>query len=451
MQRLTRCVVFLGALAFAWACSGDPTDNEATPTLIVATPEVMTVAQGDSQAVITSVVDEDGQGLQAEFSVSDVGSGIEVNGPDPDFLPVLGGNPIGRQARFFVKGVDLGVKTTFTVNASGLTKVVTVTVVPAGTDLSATFSNTSPALGESITMTMPAGTMLTAGSVITFGGAKVNIVSVAPDGSSVILFVPPNLTATPATVTKVALTGNPALTFTLQTTEGVTTPVVDAVPSTLSTTTPAGNEAVTLTSTDPAFTFAATATVLVGSSTNTFISSIAADGSSITFFAPTGVTGNVSVNGVIVSGFSLTLPSAAPDLTGPAPIAGTDAPVTAPLIAVPAVGATTLLHDGGTFAYDAPLFGTTFKARLYKLVVPTGRDIAVTLTWKTGEDLGVYWFLADGTTEAAGLNPADAKGGGAAGSPESSTSTFAAGTFLLAVVTFDNEVLPLFQIKMDGQ
>jgi hypothetical protein len=74
--------------------------------------------------------------------------------------------------------------------------------------------------------------------------------------------------------------------------------------------------------------------------------------------------------------------------------------------------------------------------------------VTVTLNWASGDDLGVYWFAADGVTEPAGLNPADAGGGGA--TPESSTSTFAPGSYRLAVVNFGPGDPTFFSIRLDG-
>ena len=59
MQWLKRRWVLFGVVG-ALACAGDPTGNESTPTDITADPEVVFVTQGDSEAVIVSVIDEDG-------------------------------------------------------------------------------------------------------------------------------------------------------------------------------------------------------------------------------------------------------------------------------------------------------------------------------------------------------------------------------------------------------
>ena len=119
MQRLKGRSIVLVALA-ALACSGDPTGNEGTPTAITANPDVVFVTQGDSQAVLVSVVDEEGQILQTDVAATNVSSGITVS-LDPTFQEVTTGTPIGRQHRFFVKGVDL-TTATFTLNALGLSK-----------------------------------------------------------------------------------------------------------------------------------------------------------------------------------------------------------------------------------------------------------------------------------------------------------------------------------------
>ena len=119
MQRLKGRSIVFGALAVL-ACSGDPTGNEGTPTAITANPDVVFVAQGDSQAVIVSVVDEQGQLLQSDPTVSNVGAGISVVA-DPSYQAVTTDVPIDRQFRFFVKATDL-TSTTFTLNALGLSK-----------------------------------------------------------------------------------------------------------------------------------------------------------------------------------------------------------------------------------------------------------------------------------------------------------------------------------------
>jgi hypothetical protein len=148
--------------------AGELTGNESTPTDIAANPDVVFVTQGDSQAVLVSVVDEDGQVLQADFGdPTNVGSGISVIF-DPNFQRVTTGIPIQRQARYFVKGVDLA-HTSFTVEALGLTKEIEVFSIPG--QLAAEITDSLPALGDTVTITEPTGTFFTDSSVLTFTGA----------------------------------------------------------------------------------------------------------------------------------------------------------------------------------------------------------------------------------------------------------------------------------------
>jgi hypothetical protein len=130
MQRLTSRMVLLGGLALGLGCSGDPTKNKGTPTDIVAEPTVMFVPQGTSKPVLVTAIDEDGQALETDFTISNVGAGITAT-LDPTFLPTIDAKPIRHQARIVVNGVDVGTST-FTVEALGLSKVVTVTTQAAG-------------------------------------------------------------------------------------------------------------------------------------------------------------------------------------------------------------------------------------------------------------------------------------------------------------------------------
>jgi hypothetical protein len=524
MQRLKGRKVLFGALAVL-ACSGDPTENQGTPTDITALPQVVFVTQGDSQAVIVSVLDEDGQALQADFTVSDVGAGITVV-EDPTYLGVSSANQIRRQTRFYVKGVDL-VATSFKVNALGVSKTIQATAVPG--NLAATISDTNPALGDTISITVPAGTFFNESSVLTFGGVAPDVVS---QDATTILFIPFPNTFGPAVVTNVGVTSNPLLTFTLATpdtvrtdsittigadvtplapalggtvtltlpvelrvipeslgglqianaavaprdvavsadsltitfvpppnadsfvvvpgviarrlpqyplelatTARVTTPVVDNVPSTVSSTTPAGGEAITLTSTDANFTFTETSEVLVGADLAT-TTSVAGDGSSVTFIPTPGASGPLSATGVEVVGFLLNLPSTAAAVTAGAavaPILGTGAPLTAPTIEIPGLGVTRGFIDNGTSVGYADCGDVGLPCQVYKFVLAADAVFDVTATWSDASDIGIYFFESDGATLTGNFG-CDAHGND--GTPETCTQELAAGTYFLAFVPF---------------
>jgi hypothetical protein len=334
----------------------------------------------------------------------------------------------------------------------------------------ATLSNQAPILGETVTLTLPAGvkvipdSILPPGSIgapdtigvladsglIVEGATNPRDVVVSPD-SSTITFVPSPNSDSVVTVRGVVRQELPQFPQILSTTLKVTTPSVDSFPSSVSSATPAVNVPVVLTSTDPNFTLVDPAVVAIGGDSSAFVTAQTA--SSVTFLPAPGSTGPLGVGAVDVVGFGLPLPSTAPAITTSATVpslAGTGTPGTAPALAVPPVGGVTALYDSGTFDYAAPILGGafgTFPTRLYRLVVPAGEDITVTLNWNTGEDLGVYWFAADGVTEPAELAPAD--DGGAGAHPESATNTFAAGTYLLAVVNFGPATPPWIGLKLE--
>ena len=306
MERLTRCLVWLGVFAFAGACSGDPTDSSRTPTDIVADPEVVFVVQGDSQTVEVVVVDEQGQPLPGDFAITTQPSAAATVTPDATFLPVLGGNPIGTTARFFVKGNELGA-TSFVVSASGLDQTVRVEVVPG--NLAATFSTITPAFGDTVTITAAPGTAFSQTSTISVpavpggqGAGTLIITDRAPDGSSFRFIVSPNRSG-PATVTGVTVAANPNLTFTLQTTETITSPVIASVAGTFDNSTPPLGQAVTFTL--PAglkiTAAAATAVRVQGNTVAPANVTIAADSGSINFVPPPSSDSMLTLTGIVAA------------------------------------------------------------------------------------------------------------------------------------------------------
>jgi hypothetical protein len=494
MEALKARMVLFGAVA-ALACHGDPTGNEGTPTDILAQPKIVYVPQGSTKPVVVTVLDEDGQALQADFTISNVGPGITV-APDPTFLEVATPNQIRRQARFNVTAVELAASS-FVVNALGLSDTVLVTSIPAG--LAATISDTAPALGDTISITAPAGTFFTAASTVTFEGAMPFIVS---QDATTITFIPAPNTNGPAVVSEVGVASDPDLTFdlpttttvrtdslvdigaglsstapalgapvtltlpagirvipeslpsltvagsdvapinvtvspdsgtitftpppnadstvvvpgiipqrlaqcctatriigtdtipgyalALPTTARVTTPVFDVVPSTVSDVAPDVNESVTLTSTDPQFTFGPGDSVLVGASAGAVSS---ASGNSITFTAPPGATGPITLVGVELAGFSLTLPSSAPPVTVSSVVptlAGTTDPGTAPTVLTPDEGFSSALSD------LPPFNGADIVDAYYEFVVTEAGDYTITMNWDIGDDLDMYLCPAAG-------------------------------------------------------
>jgi len=357
----------------------------------------------------------------------------------------------------------------FTITSSG-----TVTS-PVLTDLTgATLSNATPALGETVTLTLPAGIkvipdsfladsspgVLADSGLVIEGAMNPAEVTVSAD-SSTITFVPAPNSDSIITVRGVVPSALPQFPQILQTTIELTTPRIDSIAVTFSDVAPDVLEEITVTA--PAgFRFDTTTSDTLGTLANlqfliggqpAIIGSLAPDGRSATITPLPGSSGFASISGVIVDAapqFVLTLP-ATTSITVPAvtPLEGTEDPATAPTITLPGVGGSVTINDAGAFSYPAAIFGGQFglfPARLYKVVITAPTALTVTLDWPTSEDLGVYYFAADGVTEPAEGIPAD--NGGAGASPETSTSALLPGTYLLAVVNFSLTDPPVFSLTI---
>jgi hypothetical protein len=438
-------------LLLAAACSGEPTEPFREGVQLVADPSQLYVEVGQSKAVQVSAVDGQGNPLTFAYEVTNPGTGIDVR-RDSTFLPIYVDDTTlvvpaeGERFQFIVTGESYGT-TTFTVSAGGEELPITVQVVPQDV-IEATISNVTPGFGEAITITAPAGTRFTETSEVTIAGALTQpvTVEVAADGSSITAILPPNV-ASPLTITNVVSDGAPTLVFNPQTSVPVNSPVVDSLPATLSTATPEGGSAITLTSTDPNFTFDENTIVQVGTAAG-YTTSAAPDGSSVTFELAPGTTGTLNVNGVIVGGFPIILPATAGTITVGATVptakAGTDNPATAPTIRTPGEGQTTGVVDQGTnTVYECGDLET--PCQIYKFEVPADGSYDFTINWSDASDVGLYFLEGDGTTLTGNF---DCDAGGAGAQPEECTQDFVAGTYYAAYLPFGPTVPDWFQITV---
>jgi len=387
--------------------------------------------------------------------------------PDRTVLTVVPGPNTAGAATITHTTVSYDESLDFTVTSNG-----TVTS-PTLTDVAGVFSTQAPALGQPVTLTLPAGIKVVPESLLADSGLVVEgainpaDVVISPD-SSTITFVPAPNSDSVLTLRGVVPSCLPQFPQILSTTLKITTPSIDSIAVVFSKTNPAVLETITVTAPagfsfgrDSLFVVTATGTDTIPRVvTFTFgglpaiIQSVAADGKSATITPLPGSNGNAAVGNVIVDAapqFRLTLPATVaitvPTVT---PLEGTESPATAPEITVPGAGGSVTINDAGSFDYPAPIFGGmfgTFPSRLYKVVITGTFPLTVTVAWPTGQDLGAYWFNADGVGEPVAGNPAD--NGGAGASPESSTSTLPPGTYLLAVVNFPGAGNPpVFQLTL---
>jgi hypothetical protein len=243
--------------------------------------------------------------------------------------------PTATEFRFNVTGVDYG-STSFTVTAGGKDLVVPVQVAPIN-QVSGTFDNPTPALGDTVTLTLPAGTTFTPTAKLQITGFADSlnplIVARDPAGTFVRFLAPPNVNA-PITVTEVLSPGAPGVTLRPETIERLNTPLIDTVDVTLSTSAPTLGQAVTMTVVNPLIRIRPD--VATGGPTLAGITfpgllpgpgrgvdtlhlrsggapqnvTVAADSSSATFDAPPNANGVATVvSFVFPGGFSLPLPT----------------------------------------------------------------------------------------------------------------------------------------------
>lgn len=537
MKRLLRGSVVLAVAVGFLSCSGDPTSDFRQPSGIVASPTSVFINVGDTKPVVASLQDDQGNQIAAEYTITDVGAGLTVV-QDTAYQHTNAGVNIANAVRFQVTGTAIA-NSSFTINAGGESLVVPVRVTPAAIDIA--ISNPTPAWGDTITLTAPAGVLFTPESEVTFaGGPPGDIVSLSPDGTILTVVPGPNVsgvvtvthttvtydqsldftvtsngTVTTPTLTEVAgtfSTQTPALgasvTYTLPagirvipatvmaaggltvagaipprnvtvsadsavitfvpapnsdsvliidgvvpqvlpqfpqillSTQKVTTPTVDSLPATLSSTTPAVNVPVVLTSTNPSFTFIAPAVIGISGDSSAIVTGQTA--STITFLPRPGAAGNVGVGAVDVVGFGLSLPSTAPNITVSSTVpslAGTGSTGTAPALALPAtVGGTTGIYDSGPYAANIATIGPA--NRVYRLVVPAASSYSVTVNWDNAADVDVA--VCSEATCAAPTFPA-----ATAAKPEVATLTFTGGaTVYLVLNLFAGDVPGWASIKI---
>jgi hypothetical protein len=322
MNRFRSGLVPLFAVAALLSCSSEPTgDLRGDPDAIIATPSQLFIELGQTKLVKVGAVDAQGNPLDFNYEVSSAGSGISVR-RDSSYLPIfvndstLQAPATGPTFQFIVEG-EAYTQTSFDVTAGGLTVTIPVQVVPQS-GLAATFSNPTPALGEVVTLTAPAGITFNLDATLDIGGNPVTIVS--QDASS-IAFIPPPSVNSPVTVNGVVSAAAPDVVFSPATDTPLQTPLIDTVDVTYSTVTPTLGQTVTLTVPEPLITLAADSIIfpgqlpgLEGDVQNVLV---AADSQSLTFETAPNISGSGTVvNFKFPGGYLIALPTR-PNLTAP--------------------------------------------------------------------------------------------------------------------------------------
>lgn len=423
------------------ACNGDPTSSirDDGPQRVIADPNVVFLDKGAATFVTLQLVDAQGNQLPTTFDATSQNALVTVV-RDTTFLATTNGADLNTTERFTVTGVDY-VSTAISVTAGSDTLTIPVHVVPK-TTIAATFSNLTPALGETVTITAPPGVTFSPTSTVNFGAAALLPVEVvvAADGSSISFVPPPNLTAAPAQITDVVSVGSSDLTFTNTTADGLTTPEVVDLPGTVAPSfTPAANQTVTVTlsgATSTAPTDTAAVPVLIGQTPAVLLSRTP---TTVTFLPAPGAIGPVTLAGVFLDAipqFELTLSTPDTMTVGTVipTMAGTGSAATAPTLTIPAVGGTVAFYDGAPMAAAVCGDESGFPCQLYKFTLADSTVLSADLTW-TGSpaDLGLY-IMDSGVSDTG--ESCDAGGRASAPAEEACDLTLGAGTYYAAVISF---------------
>jgi hypothetical protein len=389
MNRFRCRMVPAFALLLAAACSDSFSDGQGDLDHLVASPTQVFLEIGQTKTVDVSGLDAQGNPLTLAYEVTSPGNGIDVR-RDSTFLPVyvddstLQVPPAGERFRFRVTGTSY-TTTSFTVTAAGEEVTIPVQVIPQNV-IEAGISNQTPGINEVVTITAPAGTRFSANSVVRLAdttAAQPLVVSVAADGSSLDILLPPNLTEASLTITNVTTEGAPTVTFAPTTALTVTTATVPNLPGTLSTLAPAVNEPVTVTLTGGA-TFDPAATVIAGA-TPPAVTSVTP--TTLSFIPNPGTTALPLVDGIRLAELpqiAVALPAAITDTIVVSPdvptIPGTDDPGSAPTLITPAVGFSSVL-------FDKPAYDGSLVDAFYRLNVTEEGLYTITLDWDIGSDI----------------------------------------------------------------
>jgi hypothetical protein len=219
--------------------------------------------------------------------------------------------------------------------------------------------------------------------------------------------------------------------------------VPTSVLATFSNASPAVNEPITITL--PAgYTFGADATVESAQGTG-FVQSLSADGTSITAIIPPGSTGPLTLGGVsatFLPGLPLTLPSIDVVSAGVTAMAGTNAPASAPEVAVPAVDGTTNFFDTGTFPGADLTDDGGIGAQYYKFVVTEAGKYSFSTAWTGGADIDAV-VCSDATCSDGGTFV-----GASSDNPEVGDADFVPGTYYYVAVLFGGAPPPFFSVSL---
>ena len=447
MNRLIRGPVVLAVALVALSCKGDPTSSLRNGVdQLIADPGALFLRPDSTKPLIVGAVDEQGNQIQAHYTLGTVTPGLTVV-VDPAFNLVYNDTGVlvkpdqATREQFLVTATAGSGDLSFVVNGGGKSVTIPVRLLPDSA-ASVTLSNAAPALGDTVVATAATNFKFTPASVVSISGAGVKTVGINAD-STQIRFLPGPSSNNLVLISNTIVAYAPAIpAYTAKSDVPLVTSAVPPITPLISNAAPNVNGLVTLTA--PAgIKFLPSVKVIFGTDQQA-VTSVGADSNSLVFRAhKAGASGTITIGNAALDFLtSVPFPVATTNTVtvGATVISltGTDALATAPLIVIPDAGNTGGIIDAGAFAVGPAACSGTLggPCRLYKFVLSTARSFSVSATWQGTTDIGVYFANSAGTVNLTILG-CDAKGAGAAGQPETCTVTaLAAGTYYLIVDSF---------------
>ncbi|HWB35732.1 MAG TPA: hypothetical protein VHA75_06890, partial [Rugosimonospora sp.] len=236
MNAVKRCLALIAATLVVGACGGDPTvDDAGTNLSIRATPGAVWVRNNASATVNIEAVDRLGGPAAGSWTVGTI-VGPLTAALDTSYQSTTAGS-IGVKSRFVVTPTAEG-EGSVQFTGTGGSIVVPVRVAPDTGAFAATISTATPANGEVVTLTAPAGIVFTGGSTVRFfngplsrdtsnGGLVFPAVTALSADSSQLSFVAGPGANGVMRVTGIASRSTPALVTTARTSVTMTAPAVD--------------------------------------------------------------------------------------------------------------------------------------------------------------------------------------------------------------------------------
>jgi hypothetical protein len=300
MNRVIRGTVVLAAALGAISCKGDPTgDLRNGVDHLIATPSALYIDNAGTENVVVEAVDEQGNRVASSFQLGTVGAGITV-ARDNSYNQVYdkNGNLVQPSTPTRVQynvTADLYTASQFVVSAGGKSITIPVRTTPATLDTP--LSTTTPNIGDTVTVTAPAGLEFDpANSEVTIGGTAAAIIS---RSATAISFVPAPGSTGPVSVSEVTPTYAPVGPFEVPTNESITVPPLPAFTFTPTT---AGAVGDTITVTAPgAFRFSPTSAPTISGASVVNLGP-STDSLTLKFLIGPNADTSFSVSNMVVSG-----------------------------------------------------------------------------------------------------------------------------------------------------